>query len=124
MYRKQVLTLIVHPTKDQTTYMHKCIVNILQMQTPALHPTDTVTTIHGPMKILATIYKNSKHMKVAKQTAENNPNSTNICQMICITQAHNTAGMTDTLEIFTTRSWIRRDKNKYDSSGIYLSRYF
>ena len=26
------------------------IVNILQMQTPALHPTDTVTTIHGPMK--------------------------------------------------------------------------
>lgn len=24
--------------------------NILQMQTPALHPTDTVTTIHGPMK--------------------------------------------------------------------------
>lgn len=26
------------------------IINILQMQTPALHPTDTVTTIHGPMK--------------------------------------------------------------------------
>ena len=42
--------LIVHLTKEQTTYMRKCIVNILQMQTPALHPTDTVTTIHGPMK--------------------------------------------------------------------------
>ncbi len=43
-------TLIVHLTKEQTTYMRKCIDNILQMQTPALHPTDTVTTIHGPMK--------------------------------------------------------------------------
>ena len=38
------------PYQKANNYMHKCIVNILQMQTPALHPTDTVTTIHGPMK--------------------------------------------------------------------------
>lgn len=61
-------------------------------------------------------YKTLKHMKVAKQTAENNPEETNICQMIRITQAYNTAGMTDTFgDIPYSEAGLGETKNKYDS---------
>lgn len=61
-------------------------------------------------------YKTLKHMKVAKQTATDKPEEANICQMIRITQAYNTAGMTDTFgDIPYSEAGLGETKNKYDS---------
>ena len=69
-------------------------------------------------------YKTLKHMKVAKQTAENNPEETNICQMIRITQAYNTAGMTDTFgDIPYSEAGLGETKNKYDSHSTNKHKY-
>lgn len=57
-----------------------------------------------------------KHMKVAKNTAEANPEQTDICQMIRIITAWNTIGMTDCFgDIPYFEAGLGNSQNAYDS---------